>query len=312
MSDKATRAAFGETLAELGGQFKDVVALDADLSKSTMSKHFAERFPERFFEMGIQEANMIGAAAGLASMGKIPFLCSFACFLTGRFDTIRISACYSGANVRFVGTHSGIAIGEDGYSQMGLEDLALMRSVPEMAVIQPSDTLETEKAVRYLIESHQGPAYLRLTRQKLPELNSKLDSYRFEFGKGVLHREGKDLTLIATGATLKSCLEASEQLEKELNLSAEILNIHTIRPLDKDMILQSAKKTGKVVTVEDHQITGGLGDEVASTLSENLPTPMKKIGVRDTFGESGSPEDLYRKHQLDGEGVFKQVKEWLS
>lgn len=306
---KATRESFGEALAELGEMHPNIVALDADLSKSTKSEKFAARFPERFFEMGIQEANMIGTAAGLSFTGKIPFLCSFAVFLTGRFDQIRMSVAFSQANVRLVGTHSGLAVGEDGNSQMGLEDISLMRSLPHMTVIQPVDDIETREAVRYSIR-HQGPIYFRLTRQKVPLINDP-SLYRFEMGKGVILKEGKDATLFVTGALAYHALAAAAELEKE-GVGLRVVNIHTIKPIDRDLIIRSARETKKIITAEDHNVIGGLGSAVAETLSEHCPALLKRIGVQDAFGESGTPEDLYRKYRFDAPGLKEQISSFVK
>lgn len=306
MAAKATRDAFGEALAKMGEKYPEVVALDADLAKSTKSEIFAKKFPDRFFEMGIAEANMIGTGAGLALAGKIPFICSFACFVTGRYDQIRISVAYSNANVRIVGSHAGVAIGDDGYSQMGLEDIALMRTLPGMAVIQPADDLETEGAVEFLCR-HQGPAFLRTTRQKLDRVNP--DGYRFEFGKAVTLRPGgKDVVIFATGGEVQYALRAAEELSKG-GADVGVVNIHTIKPLDVPAILKAAQSTKLVVTAEDHQIIGGLGSAVAEALAENgVGRKLLRIGVQDTFGESGMPEDVLRHFKLDTAGIVEQVR----
>jgi transketolase len=301
---KATREAFGEALVKAGHLYPQVVALDADLSKSTKTDGFAKAFPSRFFEMGIQEANMIGIAAGLALSGKVPFAASFACFLTGRFDQIKLSVAYSGANVRLVGSHSGVGIGDDGYSQQGLEDVALMRSLPTMAVIQPADDLETEGAVLYLAGTHKGPAFLRTTRQKLDRVNA--DDYRFEFGRAVTLKDGSDLTLIASGGTVMHALAAARALEP--TLSVRVVNVHTIKPIDRTAIELHARETGRVVVVEDHQVIGGLGSAVCETLAESFPVPVKRLGVHDLFGESGTPEGLYERHGLDARGIKESVE----
>lgn len=306
---KASRASFGEALVTLGGEFPQVVALDADLSKSTKSEAFGKKYPDRFFQMGIQEANMIGAAAGLALTGKIPFLCSFACFLTGRFDIIRVSVGYSNANVRLVGTHSGIGIGEDGYSQMGLEDIACMRTLPNMAVLQPADDIETKAMMRHLID-HEGPAYLRLTRQDLPAVNK--DGYKFQFGRMVELRPGKEAVIFATGGLVGSAMQASQELEKE-GMSVAVVNVHTIKPLDVEMITKWCGRVKHVFTAEDHNIIGGLGGAVAEVMASlGTTSKLTRIGVHDTYGESGSPEGLYIKHGLDGHGVARTVKSTLK
>lgn len=310
MPAKATRDAFGEALARLGDKYPNLVVLDADLSKSTKSETFAKKFPARFFEMGIAEANMIGTGAGLALAGKIPFICSFACFVTGRFDQLRISVAYSNANVRVVGSHGGIAIGEDGYSQQGLEDLAVMRTLPGMAVLQPADDLETEGAVEYLC-THHGPAYLRTTRQKLERVN--LEGYQFEFGKAVeLRKGGTDAVLFATGGEVHPSLKAAEALEKE-GLKVGVVNVHTLKPLDVPAVLRVAGAAEAVVTAEDHQVIGGLGSAIAEVLAEaGMGKRLLRIGLKDTFGESGTPEELLAKYKLDAPGIAEQVRVFLQ
>jgi transketolase len=306
---KASRASFGEALANLGGEFKQIVVMDADLSKSTKSEAFANKYPDRFFQMGIQEANMIGAAAGMAFSGKIPFICSFGAFLTGRFDTIRVTIGYAAANVRLVGTHSGIGIGEDGYSQMALEDIACMRTLPGMAVLQPADDLETKLMMRYLID-HRGPVYLRLTRQNLPDVSPQ--GYKFEFGKLSLIKPGNDAVVFATGGLVGHSLEAANLLEKE-GLKIAVANIHTIKPIDRNGILKLAQSAKIVFTAEDHNIIGGLGGAVAEVMAEaGLGKKLVRIGVHDTYGESGSPEGLYQRHGLDTAGVARTLKSNLS
>jgi transketolase len=308
MAAKATRQAFGEALVEVGAENENVVALDADLSKSTMTKLFAAKFPDRFFEFGIAESNMIGAAAGLALSGKIPFACSFACFLTGRYETIRISVAYSKAAVRLVGTHAGIGIGEDGNSQMGLEDVSIMRALPNMTVIQPCDEIETKQAVRCLVTHSEGPSYLRLTRQKLPEVHG--DDYRFELGKGVILRDGSNVTIFATGGVVANALAAADALAEE-GIHARVVNIHTIKPIDEELIARCARETGALFTVEDHTIIGGMGGAVAETAGQYAPVPVYRWGLPNCFGESGSPEALYRKYELDAEGITRRVRGFL-
>ncbi|HOE09931.1 MAG TPA: transketolase family protein [bacterium] len=305
---KASRLAFGETLAELGEKDEKIVVLDADLSKSTMSILFAKKFPDRFFECGIAESNMVGIAAGLALAGKKPFACSFACFLTGRYETIRMSVAYSNAPVRIVGTHAGIGIGEDGNSQMGLEDLALMRALPGMIVLQPCDELETKQAVTFMAE-HNGYSYIRLTRQKLPDINSP--DYRFQVGKGVVLADGKDLTIMATGSTVAEALEAGKVLQ-EKGIRARVVNIHTIKPIDKDLVARCAKETGRIFTVEDHNIMGGMGSAVAEAVCETHPVPVRRWGLLDKFGESGDPEELYAKYELDAAGIARQAAAFVQ
>ena len=254
MATTATRKSFGQALLELGGIDERIVVLDADLSKSTMSNMFAEKYPDRFFEMGISEANMIGVGTGLALAGKKPFICSFACFVTGRYDTIRISVAYSEAPVRIVGTHAGIGIGEDGNSQMGLEDLGLMRGLPHMTVIQPADDIETRLAVKWMAEN-DVPSYIRLTRQNVKDVHGP--DYTFEIGKAVELVSGKDVTVMATGGTVYHAVDAAEILKKD-GISAGVVNIHTIKPIDGDAVRKYARSTGHIITVEDHNIIGGL------------------------------------------------------
>jgi transketolase len=307
MAAKASRAAFGEALLELGARDPRIVTLDADLSKSTMTARFAKTYPERGFNLGIAESNMIGVGAGLALTGKIPFVCSFACFVVGRFETIRISVAYTNANVKIVGTHAGIAIGEDGYSQMGLEDIACLRALPNMPIIQPADELETKQAVAYAVE-HQGPLYLRLTRQNLEPVCPA--GHRFHLGRWLTLRQGGDVTLIASGGTVFNTLEAAKRLEAD-GVAAEVINAASIKPLDEELLVRSATRTRRVVTVEDHSILGGLGGAVAETLGEVLPTPLKRLGVTG-FGESGDAKSLYAKHGLDPAGIAASVKKFVS
>lgn len=305
---KSTRLAFGETIAQLGEIHPNIVVLDADLSKSTMSNLFAKKFPDRFFEMGIQEANMIGVSAGLALSGKIPYACSFACFITGRYDTIRVSVAYNKANVRIIGTHAGIGIGEDGTTQMGLEDVSLMRSLPNFSVLQPCDEIETRELIKYSVE-HKGPMYIRLTRQNLEKIFD--DSYKFEFGKGVQLTDGNDAVIFATGALVFEALKASKLL-KSKGINLRVVNIHTIKPIDKEIIIKSAKDCGFVFTAEDHNIIGGLGSAIAEILSENYPAKIVRIGLPDVFGESGTPEALYRKFGFDAESISLTVEKYLK
>ena len=309
MSNKATRQAFGEALAALGATHPNIVVLDADLSKSTKSELFAKKFPERFFEMGIAEANMLGTAAGLALSGKVPFCCSFAAFITGRYDQIRISVAYSNANVKIVGTHAGVAIGDDGYSQQGLEDIALMRAIPTMAVVQPADDIETAAAVKYLAE-HEGPAFLRLTRQNVPRVHA--EDYAFQFGKVDTLREGTDAVLFVSGGTVGNGLEAARKLAAE-GISLRVVNVHTIKPLDVEGVVAAVKASGNLaITAEDHTVIGGLGGAIAEALAENHPAKLLRIGVQDVFGESGAPDEVVAKHGLDTAGIVRQVKAFLG
>lgn len=303
---KASRAAFGEALIELGAVDPRIVTLDADLSKSTMTAGFAKKYPSRAFNVGIAESGMIGLAAGLALTGHVPFACSFACFIVGRFETIRVSIAYTQAPVKIVGTHVGVAIGEDGYTQMGLEDIACLRSLPNIPIVQPGDEIETRQAVAYAVE-HQGPLYLRLTRQNLEPVHGP--DYRFQFGKVDVLRPGTDVSILATGGPLANALAAAKALDAE-GVHAEVINVPTIVPLDEEGIVASARKTGRVVTVEDHSVHGGLGGAVAELLGELHPTPMKRVGVT-TFGESGDMKGLYAKHGLDAEGIARTVRTFL-
>lgn len=307
--EKATRQSFGEALVELGKEFPQVVALDADLSKSTMSAGFAKAFPDRFFQMGIAEANMIGVAAGLAFSGKVPFLCSFGAFLTGRFDQIRVTVGYADANVRLVGTHAGIGIGDDGCTQMALEDLACLRTLPGMTVLQPADDAETRSMMRYLVD-HKGPVYIRLTRQALKDVSP--EGYKFQLGKATELVDGSDAAIFATGAQVGHAVEASKALAAE-GLKVAVLNFSSIKPIDREAILKWAKKVKKLVTAEDHQVMGGLGGAVSEVLAEaGAGVPLKRIGVQDVYGESGLPKDVYKKHQLDAAGIAAQVRQFLS
>jgi transketolase len=307
MPAKASRAAFGEALVELAARDPRIVALDADLSKSTMTGAFARAHPDRHFNLGIAESNMVGIGAGLALTGKIPFVCSFACFVVGRFETIRMSVAYTNANVKIVGTHAGIAIGEDGYSQMALEDIACLRALPNVAIVQPADELETRQAVAWAAE-HEGPVYLRLTRQALEPVCPP-DS-RFAPGRWLRLRPGGDVTIVATGGPVAGALRAADRLAAD-GIQAEVLDAASIKPLDEETLLASAGKTGHVVTVEDHALEGGLGGAVAEALGDLLPTRLRRLGVRG-FGESGDPKGLYARHGLDPDGIAASVRAFLA
>jgi transketolase len=306
MPGKSSRAAFGEALLDLGAKDERIITLDADLSKSTMTAKFAKAHPGRAFNVGIAESTMVGMAAGLALSGRVPFACSFACFLVGRFETIRVSVAYTQAPVKLVGTHVGVAIGEDGYTQMGLEDMACLRALPNIPIVQPADEIETKQAIAWAVE-HPGPVYLRLTRQNLENVHG--DGFRFQFGRAEVLRPGTDVSILATGGPLWNALEAAKRLESE-GIHAEVLNVATIKPLDEETILRSAGKTGHVVTVEDHSVSGGLGGAVAEMLSEVMPTPLRKLGVSG-FGESGDQKGLYAKHGLDAAGITAAVRKFL-
>jgi transketolase len=272
-----------------------------------MTMGFAKKYPTRAFDVGIAESGMIGLAAGLALTGHVPFACSFACFLVGRFETIRVSVAYSEAPVKLVGTHVGVAIGEDGYTQMGLEDIACLRSLPNIPIVQPADEIETKQAVAYAVE-HPGPIYLRLTRQNLEPVHEA--GYRFQFGRADVLRPGNDVSILTTGGPVWNTLEAARQLAAE-GIHADVINVATIKPLDEETILRSAGHTGHVVTVEDHSINGGLGSAVAELLGEVMPTPLKRIGVA-TFGESGDAKGLYARHGLDPAGIAGSVRKFLA
>ena len=305
----ATREAYGAALRQLGEENSNVVALDADLAKSTKSYDFGKVFPERFFDMGVAEQNMIGTAAGLAAAGKIPFCSTFAVFATGRaFEMIRNSVAYSALNVKIGASHAGITVGEDGGSHQSIEDIALMRVLPNMTVFVPADAAETAGAVR-AAAAIDGPVYIRLGRMPVPVLHP--EEFRFEPGKGVLLREGRDVTIIACGIMVAAALTAAEQLAEQ-GVEATVLDLHTIKPLDTEAILKAARLTGAVVTAEEHSIIGGLGAAVAETLAENLPTPLKRVGVADQFGTSGKPAELLQHYGLTPAAVTAAAKEVLS
>ena len=304
MTDKATRDSFGDAIKKLGAEFPKIVVLDADLSVSTKSVLFAKAYPDRFFQMGIAEANMVGTAAGLSFTGLIPFLCSFGAFVAGRYETIRVSVGYSRANVKIVGTHAGLGIGEDGYSQMGLEDINLLRALPGITIVQPSDDATTHAAVRFAA-MHVGPVYLRLTRQKLPAL------YRseaiFQCGRAILLKEGKELALIGSGSTVSETMRASEELAE---LNPWVIDMHTIKPIDRALIKTLAHTCHWIVSVEDHSTIGGLGSAIAETLAENgFRGKLVRLGVQDTYGESGQPAELYEKYGIAAGAIVRRVRE---
>ncbi|SFT54301.1 transketolase [Lachnospiraceae bacterium XBD2001] len=305
----ATRDSYGNALVELGKEHDDLFVLDADLAEATKTGIFKKAFPERHIDCGIQECDMVGIAAGMAATGKVPFCSSFAMFAAGRaYEQVRNSVAYPHFNVKIGATHAGISVGEDGASHQCLEDLALMRAIPGMVVLNPADDIEAKAAVRAAYE-YEGPVYLRFGRLAVPVINDNAD-YKFEIGKGITLKEGSDVTIIATGLEVGESLEAAKMLEAD-GVSAEVINIHTIKPLDVDLVVKSAAKTGKVVTVEEHSIIGGLGGAVAEALSENCPTKMLRIGVHDTFGESGPAVELLKKYELDAAGIYKQIKAFL-
>lgn len=306
----ATRESYGNALAELGAKHEDIVVLDADLAGATKTSVFKKAFPERHIDCGIAESNMMGIAAGLATTGKVPFASTFAMFASGRaYEQVRNSIGYPHLNVKICATHAGISVGEDGATHQCNEDLALMRMIPGMTVICPSDDVEARAALEAAYEM-EGPVYLRFGRLAVPVFNTGED-YHFEIGKGITLREGKDLTIAATGLCVSSALEAAEKLAQE-GVDAEVINIHTIKPLDKELIAASAKKTGRVVTVEEHSVLGGLGGAVCEALTQTCPVPVLRIGVQDTFGESGPAAALLAKYKLDGAGVYEQIKAWVK
>lgn len=304
MKKIATRQAYGEALAEFGEKY-DIVVLDADLSKSTKTDLFKKKFPDRFFSTGIAEANMMAVAAGMASCGKIVFASSFAMFAAGRaFEQIRNSIAYPGLNVKIGATHAGISVGEDGATHQSIEDIALMRSIPGMVVISPADAVEARLAVEAAIK-HNGPVYLRFGRLDSPVIFD--DNYQFELGKGIQLKEGTDATIIANGLMVYEALQASEMLQQE-GIKTRVINIHTIKPIDEEIIVKAAKETGAIVTAEEHNVIGGLGSAVADVLAEHYPVPLRKVGVKDKFGKSGKPYDLLKEYGLTAENIAEQVK----
>ena len=305
----ATRESYGNALAELGAQNPNIVVLDADLAGATKTGVFKKAFPERHIDCGIAEGNMMGVAAGLATCGKIPFASSFAMFAAGRaFEQIRNSIGYPHLNVKIGATHAGISVGEDGATHQCNEDIAIMRTIPGMTIICPADDVEARAAVKAAAE-YVGPVYMRFGRLAVPVINDEAN-YKFEIGKGITLKEGKDVTIIATGLEVNESLEAAKLLEVD-GISAEVINIHTIKPLDKELVVASAKKTGKVVTVEEHSVIGGLGGAVAEALSEEAPTKMLRIGMMDKFGQSGPAKALIEYYGLDGKSIYEKVKAFL-
>lgn len=302
----ATRDSYGNALLELGAEHENLVVLDADLAAATKTGVFKKAYPERFIDCGIAECNMIGVAAGLAATGKVPFASSFAMFAAGRaFEQVRNSVGYPKLNVKIGATHAGISVGEDGATHQCNEDIALMRTIPGMVVLNPADDIEARAAVKAAF-AYQGPVYLRFGRLAVPVINDTED-YKFEMGKGVVLREGKDLTIVATGLPVAESLEAAEKLAAD-GIDARVINIHTIKPLDEELIIKAAEETGMIVTVEEHSIIGGLGSAVCDVLSEKCPTKVLKIGVMDTFGESGPALELIKKYGLDAESIYTKVK----
>ena len=306
----ATRESYGNALVELGAEHDNLIVLDADLAAATKTGVFKKAYPDRHIDCGIAECNMMGIAAGLSTTGIVPFASTFAMFAAGRaFEHVRNSIGYPHLNVKIGATHAGISVGEDGATHQCNEDIALMRTIPGMVILNPADDVEAKACVKAAYE-YNGPVYLRFGRLAVPVINDRPD-YKFELGKGVVLREGKDVTIVATGLCVSSALEAAEKLAAD-GIDAKIINIHTIKPLDEELIVAAAKETGKVVTVEEHSVIGGLGSAVCDALAEKCPVPVKKIGVQDVFGESGPAVALLAKYKLDGEGVYEQVKEFYK
>ncbi|MBC2457569.1 transketolase family protein [Clostridium beijerinckii] len=306
----ATREAYGKALVKLSNLNKDVVVLDADLSKSTKTADFKAVSPERFINMGIAESNMMGVAAGLSTCGKIPFASTFAMFAAGRaFEQIRNSICYPKLNVKICATHAGLTVGEDGATHQSIEDISLMRSIPNMTVINPADDIETEAAILAIAE-YNGPCYVRLGRLAVSTVNN-IDNYKFEIGKGVTLAQGNDVTIVATGLMVELALEAKKELAKD-GIDARIINIHTIKPIDKELLATVARETGAIVTAEEHSIIGGLGSAVAEVLTEECPVPVLKVGIKDTFGESGKPNELLKAYGLTVEAIVEHSKKAIS
>ena len=309
MSKIATREAYGKALVKLGKINDDVVVLDADLSKSTKTNDFCKAYPNRFFNMGIAEQNLVGAACGFAAAGKIPFASTFAMFATGRaFEVIRNSACYPKLNVKICATHAGITVGEDGGSHQSVEDISLMRSIPNMTVLVPADGVEAEKMI-FAAAEFNGPMYVRLGRSAVPTLFN--EDYNFEIGKGAVLKEGNDATIIACGMMVNEAILAADMLKEE-NINVRVINMSTIKPIDTELIIKAAKETKAIVTAEEHSIIGGLGSAVSEVVSENCPTIVKKVGINDCFGESGTPAELLEKYGLTAKHIVEKVKEALN
>ncbi len=305
----ATRESYGNALVEIGKEHDDLVVLDADLAAATKTGIFKKEFPDRHIDCGIAEANMMGIAAGLSTCGKVPFASTFAMFAAGRaFEQVRNTIGYPHLNVKIGATHAGISVGEDGATHQCNEDIALMRTIPGMTIINPCDDIEARAAVKAAYEM-DGPVYLRFGRLAAPVINK--EDYQFEIGKGVMMREGSDVTIVATGLMVSNVLEAAEKLADD-GINAEVINIHTIKPLDEDMIIESAKKTGRGITVEEHSVIGGLGSAVCDALCEKCPTPVTKLGVNDMFGHSGPALELLKEFKLDGDGIYSQVKNIMA
>ena len=310
MKKIATREAYGKALARIGQENDNIVVLDADLSKSTKTADFKAVCPERFINMGIAEGNMMSVAAGMAACGKIPFASTFAVFATGRaFEQIRNSICYPKLNVKVCATHAGITVGEDGASHQSVEDISLMRSIPNMVVISPSDAVETEAAIEAIVK-YNGPCYVRLGRSAVTVINDNAD-YKFEIGKGVTLREGKEATIIATGVMVEAALEAFNVLAEE-GIKVRVVNMHTIKPIDEEAIISAARETGLIITAEEHSIIGGLGSAVAEVVTGNCPVPVLRVGIKDVFGESGKPAELLKAYGLTAEDIVKAIKHGIS
>ena len=306
----ATRASYGNALVELGKEYENMIVLDADLAGATQTGIFKKAFPERHIDCGIAECNMIGIAAGLAATGKVPFASTFAMFAAGRaYEQVRNSVGYPKLNVKIGATHGGISVGEDGATHQCCEDFALMRTIPGMIVASPADDVEAKAMVRAAYD-HYGPVYMRFGRAAVPVINDEAN-YTFEFGKGIVMKDGTDVTIIANGLCVAESLEAAEKLAAD-GISAKVINMHTIKPLDTELVIESAKATGKVVTVEEHSIIGGLGGAVCECLAEANPVPVKRIGINDVYGESGSAAQLIKKYGLDAEAIYNVVKEFCK
>jgi len=309
MSKIATREAYGKALVKLGKINDDVVVLDADLSKSTKTNDFLKAYPNRFFNMGIAEQNLVGAACGFAAAGKIPFASTFAMFATGRaFEVIRNSVCYPKLNVKICATHAGITVGEDGGSHQSVEDISLMRSIPNMTVVVPADGVEAEKMI-FAAAEFNGPMYVRLGRSAVPTIFE--EDYNFEIGKGVVLRDGNDATIIACGIMVNEAIIAADMLKEE-NIDVRVINMSTIKPIDTELIIKAAKETKAIITAEEHSIIGGLGSAVSEVVSENHPAIVRKVGVNDSFGESGIPNELLEKYGLTAKNIVEKVKEALN
>lgn len=311
MAEKiATREAYGKALVELGEKNKNIVVLDADVSKATKTIDFAKAYPERFFDMGIAEADMMGTAAGLAASGKIPFASTFAVFASGRaYDQVRNSICYPKLNVKIAATHGGLTVGEDGASHQSVEDLALMRVVPNMTVICPADAVET-RAVIFAAVEYKGPMFIRMGRPAVPVIYDE-SNFKYEIGKAITVREGNDAAIIACGIMVGEAVEAADRLKAE-GINVRVIDMHTLKPLDADAVVKAARETGAIVTAEEHSIIGGLGSAVAEVLVENTPVPMKRVGINDTFGMSGQPDPLMKYYGLTADRLYSEVKEIIK